>query len=459
MRLYNTLGRKAEEFVPVRSDRAVGLYTCGPTVYAEAHLGNLRTYIFEDVLKRVLKMDSFSVKHVMNITDVGHLVSDEDEGEDKVEKAAAAKGLDAWQLAQQYTDTFKRDLASLNILEPDEWVKATDCIPAQINLVQELGAKGFTYETADGIYFDTSKLPDYGVLEPQRLAGQKAGTRVDMGEKKNPTDFALWKFSPSGTKRQMEWDLNGRMGFPGWHLECSAIAQAAFANFNPDSTGPWFDIHCGGIDHIAVHHTNEIAQTEAATGRMLAKYWLHGAFLVLGSDQRMGKSEGNALTLRTLQDKLIDPLAYRYFVLQAHYRSPLTFSWQAVEAAQSGWQSLRTKVSTLADGPVDGAALAKFNEATNDDLNTSRALAVLHEYIASAGATKQTVAKMDEVLGLQLLDFKQADAPAEIASLADQREAARQAKDFAKADELRQQIEAAGWTVDDTAAGPKLKQG
>ena len=533
MRLYNTLGRHLQDFVPLRTDKMVGLYTCGPTVYAEAHLGNLRSYIFEDVLKRVLLANGFTVKHVMNITDVGHLTNDEDEGEDKIEKArdemlyvkclkchkdtpiyiACARGepfntltlmncatdckycgteivynkipdshsdvfyldnkstaykINIWELANHFTDIFKIDLEKLNISPPDEWIKATDYIPAQIALVQELEAKGFTYKTSDGVYFDTSKLPDYGVLEPQRLAGQRAGERVDMGEKKNPTDFAVWKLSAplnrhpelvEGStlkKRQMEWDSPWGTGFPGWHLECSAISQTAFAGFNLDDKGVWFDIHCGGIDHIAVHHTNEIAQTQAATGRMLAKYWLHGAFLVLGGEQRMGKSEGNSLTLRTLQDKLINPLAYRYFCLQTHYRSPLTFSWEAVEAAQSGWQSLRMKTSSLPDGAVDEVAYAKFLEAVNDDLNTAKALAVLQDYL-SGSANKNTVAKMDEVLGLNLLDYKIAAAPAEVVALANQREVVRQAKDFSKADELRQQIEATGWVVDDTANGFKLR--
>jgi cysteinyl-tRNA synthetase len=395
-----------------------------------------------------------------------------------VEKAASAKGMDAWQLATHFTQIFQADLVALNILPPQRWVKATDTIPQQIALVQQLEAKGFTYATSDGIYFDTSRLPGYGVLEPQRLAGQRAGERVDMGEKKNATDFALWKLSHptprhpelvSGSsqptkKRQMEWPSPWGVGFPGWHLECSAICQDAFANWNltargagASGEGAWLDIHCGGIDHVAVHHTNEIAQTQAATDRPLAKYWLHGAFLVLGGEQRMGKSEGNALTIRTLQGKMVDPLAYRYFCLQAHYRSALTFSWEAVEAAQSGWQSLRTKALALPSGQVDDAAIQKFMDDVNDDLNTAKALATLHGYVSQTGATRETVAKMDEVLGLQLLDAPASvGAPAEVRALADLREAARQAKDFARADELRQQIEAAGWTVRDTSAGFEL---
>lgn len=456
LRLYNTLGRQLQDFVPLRPGQA-SLYTCGPTVYAEAHLGNLRTYIFEDILKRTLLANGLDVKHVMNITDVGHLVGDEDEGEDKVERAAATQGMDAWQLAEHYAAVFRDDLASLNVLPPDEWVKATDTIPQQIELVQQLEAKGFTYRTSDGIYFDTSKLPDYGVLEPQRLAGQRAGERVDMGEKRNATDFALWKFSPAETKRQMEWEYDGRMGFPGWHLECSAICQSSFAGYSSGDQ-PWLDIHCGGVDHVAVHHTNEIAQTQAATGRPLARFWLHGAFLVLAGEQRMGKSEGNALTLRTLQGKMVEPLAYRYFTLQAHYRSPLTFSWQAVEAAQAGWQNLRAKSLALPSGQVDDAACQKFMDAVNDDLNTAKALATLHEYVGAPGATRETVAEVDQVLGLQLLQAPAAvEAPAEVRALADQREAARQAKDWARADELRQQIEAAGWTVRDTSGGPVLE--
>lgn len=460
MKLFNTLGRKLEEFTPLRRDKQVGLYTCGPTVYAQAHLGNLRTYVFEDVLKRTLVTNGYTVKYVMNITDVGHLTSDEDAGEDKVEKAAVAEKKSAHEIADYYTQLFKKDLEDLNILPPDEWVKATDCIEEQKFLVKQLKDKGFTYKTSDGIYFDTSKLDNYGALDSNRLAGQQSGKRIDMGEKKNPTDFALWKFSPEGSKRQMEWEYDGRMGFPGWHLECSAISQQAFKDFNPDQSGPWFDIHCGGIDHIAIHHTNEIVQTYAATGRLLAKYWLHGEFLVAG-EKRMGKSEGNTLTLKELSNKGIESLAYRYFLLQAHYRSPLTFSWEALEAAQRGLQSLYDTISQLGEAKnVIDEYYNRFLESINDDLNTTKGLAIMQELLNSqedSGNKAATIKKMDEVLGLKLLDYKIPEAPTEVKALANEREQARQNKNWQRADELRAQINDMGWDVDDTTQGPKLK--
>lgn len=461
MKLFNTLGRKLEEFTPLHRDK-IGLYTCGPTVYAQAHLGNLRTYVFEDVLKRALLANNYTVKHVMNITDVGHLTGDEDEGEDKVEKAAATAKKSAHIIADEYTQLFKDDLKKLNILPPDEWVNASsdESIEEQRNLVKQLENKGFTYRTSDGIYFDTSKLKNYGLLDPNRLAGQQSGKRIEMGEKKNPTDFAVWKFSPTNSKRQMEWEYDGRMGFPGWHLECSAISQQAFKDFNADHKGPLFDIHCGGIDHIAIHHTNEIAQTMAATNRLLAKYWLHGEFL-LDKEKRMGKSEGNTLTLKELINKGIEPLAYRYFILQAHYRSPLTFSWEALEAAQRGLQSLYDTILQLGGiRNVIDEYYNRFLEAISDDLNTAKGLAVMQELLNSQeddGDKAATIKKMDEVLGLDLLNYKIPEAPDDVKTLANEREQARQNKDWQKADELRSQINAVGWDVDDTSHGPRLK--
>lgn len=461
LQLFSTLGRRLEPLSPLRQDGLVGLYTCGPTVYAEAHLGNLRTYIFEDVLKRALLANGYRVRHVMNITDVGHLTGDEDFGEDKVERAAAAERLTAWDLAARYTKIFQDDLASLNVLPPDEWVKATDRIPQQVELVRQLEERGLTYRTSDGIYFDTSKLPSYGRLDPSRLAGQRAGERVDVGEKKNPTDFALWKFSPEGSKRQMEWDSPWGKGFPGWHLECSAICQKAFEGFNPDPAGPWLDIHCGGVDHVSVHHTNEIAQTEGATGRPLAKVWLHGEFLRLAEDKRMGKSEGNALTLRTVAERRVDPLAYRYLVLQAHYRSPLTFTWEALAAAEAGLASLRRQVAQLGVAAGAEPSFPRFLEAVNDDLNTARGLAALHELLGSGEADEVKlagVAAADAVLGLGLAGYREPEAPAEVRALAEQRERARRARDWATADQLRQQIGTAGWEVSDGPDGWRLRQ-
>ncbi|MBI5465966.1 MAG: cysteine--tRNA ligase, partial [Candidatus Kerfeldbacteria bacterium] len=286
LKLYNTLGRKKQEFKPLKPGE-VGLYTCGPTVYAAPHLGNLRTYIFEDLLKRTLQVDGFRVKHVMNITDVGHLTSDADEGEDKMEKGAAREGKTVWEIAEHYTDIFKQNLQSLNVLAPDVWCKATDHIPEQIELIRKIEANGFTYQTSDGVYFDTAKLKDYGRLAKLDIKGLKARARVEMNPaKKHPTDFALWKFSPPDKKRQMEWPSPWGVGFPGWHIECSAMSMKYL--------GETFDIHCGGIDHIPVHHPNEIAQSEAATSKPLARWWLHGEFLVVDA-KRMGKSEDNFL--------------------------------------------------------------------------------------------------------------------------------------------------------------------
>ncbi len=314
LKLYNTRTREKEVFKPLHST-TVGLYTCGPTVYNYVHLGNLRSYLFEDILKRTLKRLKFTVQHVMNITDVGHLTDDADQGEDKMEKGAAREGKTAWEVAAFFTDACKRDMADLNILEPSIWCRATDHIPEQIALVKTLIDKGYTYETTDGIYFDTTKFPRYGDFAHLDTQSLQAGVRVDMGEKKNPHDFALWKFSPPGSTRQMEWVAFGKMGFPGWHVECSAMAMKYL--------GEQFDIHCSGIDHIPVHHTNEIAQSEAATGvTPWVRFWLHNEFLSVGKE-KMSKSGENFVTLQTIKDKGHSTLAFRYFILQAHYRKQL----------------------------------------------------------------------------------------------------------------------------------------
>ena len=282
IKLYNTLTRKIEEFRPINKD-LVTIYTCGPTVYWYAHIGNLRTYIFEDVLKRVLRYNGYRIKHVMNITDVGHLTSDQDSGEDKMEKGAKREQKTVWEVAQFYTDAFKKDLALLGIEEPDVWIKATDTIPQQLDLIKKLEKKGFTYVIADGVYFDTAKLPEYGRLWPNKMDIQ-AGSRVEMvAGKKNATDFALWKLTPAGVKRQMEWDSPWGKGFPGWHTECVVMSTGEL--------GVPFDIHCGGIDHILIHHTNEIAQAEAAFGQAMCNYWMHGEFLNLAGE-KIAKSSG-----------------------------------------------------------------------------------------------------------------------------------------------------------------------
>lgn len=443
--LYNTLTRQREQFVP-RNPTEIGLYTCGPTVYHFAHIGNLRTYIFEDILRRVLQIDGYPVKHVMNITDVGHLTDDADAGEDKMEKGARREGKTAWEVAAFYTTAFMQDLQALNILPAHIICKATDHIPEQIAQVQSLIDKGLTYETSDGIYFDTTKLSDYGklaLLSKQELA---AGARVDMGEKKNPHDFALWKFSPAGEKRQMEWEAFGRMGFPGWHIECSAMSMKYLGN--------QFDLHCGGIDHIPVHHTNEIAQAEGITGQIpWVNYWLHGEHLQIAGD-KMAKSGDNFITLQTVVERDLSPLAYRYFLLQAHYRKQLQFNWDALQAATTGLKNLRKEIQKL---PVTGgndtnAVRAEFMAAVNDDLNTAQAVAILWDAVKAKTIDQTLVAQFDEVLGLDLLKTETVEAldiSPEIQTMLAERATARATKNWAESDRLRDAIMAAGFTIED----------
>src|SRR5215510_11747147 len=332
LRLFDTYTRSLRDFAPLQP-AAVSMYACGPTVYDYAHIGNLRTYVFEDVLRRVLDFNDYTVTHVMNITDVGHLVSDADTGEDKMEKGSRRTGKSAWEIAEFYTQAFKDDLGHLNILEPTMWCRATEHIPEQIETIRCIEAKSFTYRTADGVYFDTSRLPTYGDLARLDRQGLHAGMRVDMGEKRHPTDFALWKFSPPDQKRQMEWDSPWGVGFPGWHIECSAMATTYL--------GPFFDIHCGGEDHIAVHHPNEMAQTEVCHGTRLANFWLHGSFLQL-DDARMAKSAGDFLRLQTVVERGYDPLAYRFFCLSAHYHTTLHFTWEGLDGAATALHRIRT---------------------------------------------------------------------------------------------------------------------
>jgi len=457
--LYNTLTRTKEEFTPIRPPE-VGLYTCGPTVYNYAHIGNLRTYIFEDILKRVLLYNSFRVKHVMNITDVGHLTGDRDMGEDKMEKGAAREGKTAWDIAEFYTKAFKRDIALLNIIEPDIWVKATDTIGDQIDLIRALEAKGFTYQTADGIYFDTSKFKDYGKLSSQNLDALQEGARVEKNpEKHNPTDFALWKFSPRDVKRQMEWDSPWGLGFPGWHIECSAMSMKYL--------GDQLDIHCGGADHVDVHHTNEIAQSEAATGRKFFNFWMHGAFLNITGGKKMAKSEGNFLTIaNALVHNNINPLAYRFAAFQTHYRKPMEYSDEAIGAARNGLLHLYNQVRQAAQnaagqkGPVSVAFKTAFLEAINDDLNVPRALAVVQEMLKSSLPDPEkyaTVLDYDRVLGLMLDQADQEEAlPAEVQELVEARRKAREARDWATSDRLRDEIQTLGYVVQDGKAGMKL---
>jgi len=456
--LYNTLTRQKEEFVPIRPGE-VGLYTCGPTVYNFAHIGNLRTYIFEDVLKRVLAFNGYGVTHVMNITDVGHLTGDRDMGEDKMEKGALREGRTAWDIAEFYTRAFKQDIARLNILEPSIWCKATDSIPEQIDLIRVLEQKGFTYKTGDGIYFDTAKFPGYATLSTQNLDALQEGARVEKNPaKRNATDFALWKFSPAGATRQMEWDSPWGVGFPGWHIECSAMSMQFL--------GEQLDIHCGGIDHVDIHHTNEIAQSEAATGKKFFNVWMHGAFLNIQGGKKMAKSEENFLTLdNALVKRGIPPLAYRYAAFQTHYRKPMEYTDESIQAAKNGLEHLCNQVREVAKGGdapggVHSASREKFMEAINDDLNMPRAMAAIQEMLKSdiPGAEKHaTILDFDRVLGLSLDQVGKAqEIPPEVQKLVDARGRARASKDWSGSDRLRDEILALGYTVKDTRDGMQL---
>jgi len=442
--LYNTLNRQKEEFIPIKAG-AVGFYTCGPTVYNFAHIGNLRTYLFEDLLKRTLEYNGLSVKHVMNITDVGHLTGDQDMGEDKMEKGAAAEGRSAWDIASYYTAAFKEDLAALNVLSPNVWCRATDNIAEQIAMIETLEKKGFTYKTNDGIYFDTSLVKDYNKLSHLQLDELKEGARVEKNEeKKNPTDFALWKFSPKDVKRQMEWSSPWGVGFPGWHIECSAMSLKFL--------GEQLDIHCGGADHINVHHTNEIAQSEATTGKKFFNYWIHGAFLNIAGGKKMAKSEGNFLTLNnTFVDKGIDPLVYRLAVLSVHYRKPMEYSDEIILNTEKSLEHMRHQVADLGlfVGEINIDFKNNFLAALNDDLNSAQALAVAQELLKSdlSKADKlATILDFDKVLALNL---KQ-EIPASVIDLAEERLAARRNRDFAQSDKLRDAIAALGFIVKDS---------
>ncbi len=476
MKLYNTLTRKKEVFKPLRE--AVGLYTCGPTVYNYAHIGNLRSYIFEDVLKRVLLFNDFKVKHVMNITDVGHLTSDADEGEDKMLKGAKREKKTVWEIAEFYTKAFQEDVKKLNILPPEVLCKATEHIPEQIELIKRLEKKGFTYFAGGNVYFDTSKLKDYGKLAQLDLS-KKGQSRIEKDKfKKNQHDFVLWFTRSKFLDQEMKWKSPwGLAGYPGWHIECSAMSMKYL--------GEQFDIHCGGIDHIPVHHTNEIAQSEAATGKKpWVKYWLHNEFLVLKGDkdgdksEKMAKSGENFLTLSKLERDSYAPIDYRYFCLGTHYRKPLMFSYEALEGAKSASKKLMEKVLEIKAGEDKADQEFKedknkqnkakqkkyldlFTKEVNDDLNTPKALAVMWEVIKDeqlADSDKYVLLlKFDQVLGLGLGEVKPGKIPAEVMKLAEERLKARSGKDWKKADLLREKIKKLGYSIDDTENGYNLK--
>lgn len=467
LKLFNTLSRTKEEFIPIEPGK-VRMYSCGPTVYNFMHIGNLRTFLFEDILLRVLKYNDYDVKYIMNITDVGHLVSDSDEGDDKMEKSAKQSGKSVWDIAEFYTDAFLNDIKRMNIIPPDKYTKATDYISQQIDMVKCLEEKGYTYITEDGVYYDTSKFPDYGKLARLDIKGLQKGARVEFSdEKKNITDFALWKFLPKDKKREMEWESPWGRGFPGWHIECSAMSKAEL--------GVHFDIHASAIDHIPIHHTNEIAQSEACNGVKYVNYWIHGDFLDMGSE-KMSKSLGNFVTLQSLTDNGYDPLDYRYFLLMAHYRKKLKFSNEAMEAAKSGYKNLKNKINNLklnasaSEDPKAGKSFIewknKFLNVINDDLNMPEAMAVLWDMLKAddldSNEKLYLAFDFDRIFGLDLekvkVETKVADIPEEIIQLSEQRTQAKKNKDFKLSDEIRERIKEKGYEILDKKEGVEIKK-
>jgi cysteinyl-tRNA synthetase len=451
LKLYNTLTRKKENFKPLKGE--VGIYTCGPTVYWFAHVGNFRSYVFSDILKRVLLYNGFKVKHIINVTDVGHLTSDGDEGEDKLEKAAAKEGKNAKEISKYYLNAFLKDFGKLNLMGADVWPKATEHIKEQIDLIKRLEKRGYTYETSDGIYFDSSKFKKYGKLSRKNLEELEGGKRISLGEKKKKTDFALWKFSGEPGERQQEWKSPWGLGFPGWHIECSAMSSKYL--------GKQFDIHTGGEDHISVHHENEIAQSECGFEvSPWVKYWMHGAFLTLKGG-KMSKSSGNIKTISQLEEGGINPLAYKYFTYSAHYRKPLTWSEDAVDAAMNGYKRLKNIVGMLNnDKGENNEYLKKFEKKINNDLDMPGAISILWEMLRDKDAKGklETVRKMDEIFGLKLLEGDDTKIPVKIKKLADERQNSRKEKDWNRSDELRGELEKEGWIVKDTKEGYQLEK-
>ncbi len=458
MHLYNTMTKSKVPLVPI-DGKTVKMYTCGPTVYNYAHIGNLRTYIFEDVLKRAIVYNEFPILHVMNITDVGHLTSDADSGEDKMLKGAKREGKTVWQVAEFYTKAFQSDIKKLNIQEPTIWCKATDHIQEQLDMIKTLEEKGFTYIAGGNVYFDISKFPNYGKLARISVEDLQAGARIDVDEnKRHPADFALWFTKSKFEDQDMKWDSPWGRGYPGWHIECSAMSRKYL--------GDQFDIHCGGIDHIAIHHTNEIAQTEAATGKEpWVQIWMHSEFLVIDKG-KMAKSGENFLTLQTLIDKGYDPIIYRYFCLTAHYKQQLQFSFEGLDSAKGAYESLKNKILHLHEHKTEGKSIEEkehkikqeFVEAINDDLNIPQALAVMWNMLKDdelANERKIILAELfDNVLGLGIKEMGIKDEiPEDIKVLAHNRHEAKLAKNWALSDELRNKINSAGYTIDDKKDG------
>ena len=463
LKLYNTLTKQKEEFKPLEGNE-VRIYTCGPTVYSFAHIGNFRAYVFMDTLRRVLKENGYTLKHVMNITDVGHLESDADEGEDKMEKAARKENKDPYEIAAYYTDIFFRDMGRLNIERPEIIAKATDHISDMLEFVKTLVKNGYAYETSKAIYFDISKLDKYPVLSNRNLDDQIAGARVDVDpEKRNPYDFAVWIKAPEN--HIMKWESPWGLSYPGWHLECSAMGRKYL--------GDEFDIHTGGVDHIPTHHENEIAQSKGCTGHIPAKRWMHVEFLQVDGG-KMSKSLGNTYTLDQLQEKGIEPLAYKLFCYTAHYRTKLNFTFEGALSTQKALNRLREGYLTHLqnDEKIDEEEIKeykqRFLDAVNDDLNMPLAMGIVWEVVRNNKKSKQfaeLLLEFDRILGLDLENSKKyleeqekIELPKEILELVEQRKIARENKDWAESDRIRDLLKEKGYIVKDTKEGQIIEQ-
>ena len=440
LKLYNTKEHRIEDFKS--PNEVIKIYTCGPTVYNDAHIGNLTAYIYWDLLVRCLKTNGYKVKRVLNLTDVGHLVSDADEGEDKLEKGAKREGKSVWEIAETYIDKFKNDYKKLELAEPEVWARATDYIEEDKEAVDLMTKNGFTYETADGVYYDTSKYKDYANFANLDLKGLKAGARVNFSdEKRNVSDFAVWKFIRDGEEHTMRWDYLGRPGYPGWHLECATIIHKEL--------GEPIDIHAGGIDHIPIHHTNEIAESYAAYGNELSRYWLHCNFITIDGE-KISKSLGNVYLLSDLAKRGFSAIDYKMWVLSGHYQGTRNFTFESLEAAKARRLSWRNRIAECYQKDIESeGAFEKVLEAVNNNLNSAEAYAIIDNSKMSLDDWKKT----DKLFGLKLIE----DSPKisdELQTLVLEREKAREQKNFSRADEIRDQLAKEGITVKDTPTGP-----
>ncbi len=463
MKLYNTLTKQKEDFSPLNNE-AVRIYTCGPTVYSYAHIGNFRAYLFMDLLRRTLKFNGYNLNHVMNITDVGHLESDADEGEDKMEKAAKKENKNPYEIAAFYTDAFMKDAQKLNIDMPEHIVKATDHINEMIDFVKKLVENGYAYETSRGVYFDVSKLDKYPVLSNRKLDEQIAGARVEVDkEKRNPYDFALWIKAPES--HIMKWDSPWGLSYPGWHIECSTMGRKYL--------GDEFDIHTGGVDHIPTHHENEIAQSKGLVGKIPARTWMHVEFLQVDGG-KMSKSLGNVYTISDLEAKGIEPLAYKLFCFSSHYRNKLNFTWEGIDSAQKSLERMRSGIRKHKSGKekISNEIILdykkRFIDAMNDDLNITSAMSVVWEIIRNEKKSidfYNLLCNFDRILGLNIDKISNEEnnensnskLPEKVKSLLEQRNKARQEKNWAESDRLRDEIQSLGYILKDTKEGTEIK--